>query len=335
MDRASILINNGEISLDEIRRSTIRFLTSKGFIIPTKGIIDLKKMIDLWLLMGTCGAMIYGRPRIGKTFCINYICKSIAEDLQNEEAVVVWNVRDHDAVTEKNFYSELLSAMGFSVKQHSTALVLKERVLNELIIRASESNQRRVVLFLDEASLFREKDFGWLMDLYNNLMQKDIQLLSFLFGTRELKDLKHSLKQRGKDQIIGRFMVHECQYHGLNSLEELSFCLYSLDQEHVRSSVGVQLEETLCEFFFSEEYRFFEMAQDFWNAFQTVRIRKDILAEDIPMKYFIESFIICLSIFGKGGQKETSFPTKEDLIECVELSGYGESDDEYEKHKIA
>ena len=314
---------NKDITTNEIKKATFRFLTSSKFIIPTRSVLDLKQKVDLWLMMGTCGAMVYGRPRIGKTSCINYICKSIVEDLQNEEAVVIWNVTDHDAVTEKNFYSEFLLALGYSAKQRNTAWVLKERVLNELTIRASETNQRRIVLFLDEASKLAEKDFGWLMDLYNNLMQKDIQLLSFLFGTRELKDLKHSLKQRGKDQIIGRFMIHECQYFGIKNIEELSFCLYSLDQEHIRNAVGEQMKETLCEFFFSEEYCFANISQDFWDAFQTVRIKRDIQAEDIPMKYFIESFIICLSFFGRGGPNETVFPTKENLVECVELSGYG------------
>ena len=93
-------------------------------------------------------------------------------------------------------------AMGISCPKRDTALLLKERVLNELILRACETPYRRVVLFLDEAWKFQEKDFSWLMDLYNNLNQKDIQLAAFLFGTRELKELKTEFKRRGKDHSL-------------------------------------------------------------------------------------------------------------------------------------
>ena len=296
--------------------------------------LDLKQNIELWLMLGSCGAMVYGRPRVGKTFCISYLVKYLVEDLKNEEAVVVWNVTDHPD-TEKNFYSSLLMAMGLSVRPRQTALLLKEQVLNELTIRASETNQRRVVLFLDEASLFHEKDFSWLMDLYNNLMLKDIQLTSFLFGTRELKDLKTSLKKRSKDQIIGRFMVHENQYFGIRNIEELNFCLISLEQKHVRGVAGEPLKESFSEFFFPNGGSFSDIAEDFWEAFQKIREKHDIVAEDIPMKYFMDSFSLCLALYGRGGIKETAFPTRNNLVECVELSGYRESDDEYEKQKTA
>ena len=53
------------------------------------------------------------------------------------------------------------------------------------------------------------------------------------------------------------------------------------------------------------------------------------------MKYRIDSFVICLSLYGFYGDMAIAFPGVEEITECIELSGYGESDDEYELHKLA
>ena len=52
--------------------------------------------------------------------------------------VIMWDVTDH-AVTQKNFYYTLLTAMGVPHKNSSTALTLRERTLNELVLRANET----------------------------------------------------------------------------------------------------------------------------------------------------------------------------------------------------
>ena len=52
------------------------------------------------------------------------------------------------------------------------------------------------------------------------------------------------------------------------------------------------------------------------------------------MKYFIDSFVICLSFYGFYGSDPVSFPGTDELEECIEMSGYGESDDEYGRKKI-
>ena len=327
-------VPKNQLSNEELSEMTLRYTSSSQFIIPTKSILELERKIQTWLTIGVCGSITYGRPRLGKTVCLNYIARKIKEKYNSDEIVIIWNITDHPD-TERNFYASLLMAMGFECPKRDTALLLKERVLNELIMRACETPYRRVIVFLDEAWRFHEKDFSWLMDLYNNLNGKDIQLATFLFGTRELKDLKTEFKRQGKDQIVGRFMINEVQFFGIRELSDMQFCMVFLDKVHMKGVLNSEAPETLLDFYFpnADGKTFFSLAESYWNAFQWVRSNKNILAQDIPMKYVIDSFNICLHSYGKLSPMAVCFPTEKELISCIEMSGYGESDDEYEQRK--
>ncbi len=318
----------------QISNMTIRYITSQSFVIPTKGILDTEAKIKTWITIGACGGIIYGRPRIGKTRCIYHLSKVLQQESCGNLPVIIWNITDHPD-TEKNFYASLLMAMGFECPKSITALYIKERVMNVLITLACETPYRRVIFLIDEAWKFYEKDFAWLMDLYNNLMGLDIQLMAFLFGTRELRDLKTSFKQQGKDQIIGRFMINELQYSGIRNVKEISFCLASFDRLHMVITGYEQLKESILDFYFpnADGKQFFDMAEDYYTAFTKIREKYGINADDIPMKYLIDSFVICLSLYGFYGNMAVSFPGVSEIEECIELSGYGESDDVYRRRK--
>ena len=329
------VIRTDGISPQMLSEMTIRYITSPSFIISTKGIFDAEAKIRTWITMGACGGIIYGRPRIGKTRCIFHLAETLRSDEYGNLPVIIWNITDHPD-TEKNFYSSFLMAMGFECPKNITALFLKDRIINELIVRACETPYRRVVLLIDEAWKFYEKDFSWLMDLYNNLLSVDVQLMAFLFGTRELRDLKASFKQRGKDQIVGRFMINEIQYTGIKSEKEFSFCLAALDKLHMYTSGYEELKDHLLDFFFphADGKCFFDIGKEYYSAFNSVRERYGIVSEDIPMKYFIDSFVICLNLYGFYGPMAVAFPGIEELENSIEMSGYGESDDEYDRRKI-
>ncbi|NLD80602.1 MAG: ATP-binding protein [Smithella sp.] len=317
--------------VDMTSELTLRSLSSTDCIIKTKAIHQLSaELLDL-LSTSTCGAIIYGRARIGKTRAMISVADSIRDKYGENFPVIMWDITDH-AITEKNFYTTLLMAMGFEqIPSSSTALALKERVLNTLSIMAYETPFKKVVIMLDEAWKFTEKDFSWLMDLYNNLNHKDILLTCFLFGTHELKDIKSEFKLRGKDQIIGRFMIKEYQFYGMKEAKELMLCLVFMDNMPIKCASG-NSSIMINDFFFPDrgEAKFINLASDYWNAFMNVRRECKIAAEDIPMKYFIDSFIILLQKYGRFGADRVAFPTYQELVICIKESGYGESDDEYE-----
>ena len=73
---------------------------------------------------------------------------------------------------------------------------------------------------------------------------------------------------------------------------------------------------------------FYSLADEYWDAFQNVRAKYNILADDIPMKYFIDSFNVCLDMYGILSFDPVYFPSVSELMASIKISGYGESDDE-------
>lgn len=243
--------------------------------------------------------------------------------------VIMWDVTDH-AVTQKNFYSTLLTAMGVPHKNSSTALTLRERTLNELVLRANETIFHKVVIMIDEAWRFAENDFSWLMDLYNVLRRSDIQLTCFLFGTWELCELKETFKRNKKNQIVERFMNNEYQFYRIRESQELGLCLFALDNVKTVniSGDGCGLKEV----YFpnaAKEDNFFTLTDVYWKAFQDIKTKYGILAPDIPMEYVMESFKILLTEYGKLSSAAVTFPGYQEIYDSILASNYSEACDEY------
>lgn len=324
--------------------SLITNYISDGLIIPTGSIRELwEEKVKIWMMEASTGAIIYSRPRVGKTTAIDYVANKIDELFQGGIPVIRWNITNH-AITERNFYSSLLMAMGISEPNRgSTALVLKARVLNILTELACEGcsdtacamgnsgmlSMRRIVMFCDEAYLLDEKDFNWLMDLYNCLRNNKVYLSVFLVGSYELKNLKSYFISIQKDQIIGRFMIDEHVFTGIRSKEEMAICLGTFDSP--LKIPGISGKEIIpVQHFFPDAYAegtgmYYLLTDIFWNAFQDVKEKSKLSFDDIPMKYFIRSITTSMILYGKGGSKESHFLDTDAVLNVVRSSGYAMS----------
>lgn len=309
---------------------TLRKLKSPDFMIATKSIFDLYEKMDNWILTGDCGAMIYGRTRIGKTSAINYISKRLKEQYGEDFPVLIWTLTDH-VPTDKSFYASIINAMdiGEIKSRTETALNLKERVINYMRVKAFASPLRRVVFMIDEAWKLASKEFDWLMDLYNTLQNKyDVQLSIFLFGTKELLALKECLISDGQDQIVERFMLNTHRFYGIRNEMELGMCLIELDRCTVYGVSENKKNIKLSEFYFPEAYKdgnavFYTLSLDYWEAFQTIKKTCNIREEDIPMMYFMGSFLKALVKYGKCSEDAIYFMGRKEIINCIKETGYG------------
>lgn len=312
-----------------ISAMTLRKLKSPDFMIATKSIFDLYEKIHDWVLAGDCGAMIYGRTRIGKTSAINYISNKFKEEYGEEFPVLIWTLTDHVS-TDKTFYASIINAMsiGEIKTRMETALNLKERVVNYIRIQASGTPLRRVVFMIDEAWKLAAKEFDWLMDLYNTLQNKyNVQMSVFLFGTRELLSLKDCLMSHNQNQIVERFMLNTYRFYGIQSEMELGMCLMELDRSNIYG-VSEKNNKTLSDFYFPDAYRdekaiFYNLSLEYWEAFQTVKKINNIKEKDIPMMYFMASFLKLLIHYGKCSEEPDYFIDKNQIVKCIEETGYG------------
>lgn len=308
---------------------TMTMLRSDDFIIYTKEIADLERSIMEIVMLGNCGACVVSRPRCGKTTSMVYISHSLKEHYGKNFPVVMWDITDH-AVTEKNFYSSLLTALKVKHSAHSTALDLKNRVLAELVTLACDTIFKKVVLMIDEAWRLNEKDFTWLMDLYNILRRHELQLITVFFSMNELLNLKKKFKTEGLDQIVERFFLNIYNFHGIRDKGELLICMHAFDQVNVATMENIE-PVSLKDFYFpraDKELHFRDLTDTFWDAFTNIRVTHGMTVNDIPMEFVVGSFRILLGCYGKLSNKCVVWPDYKVIHESIIRSGYTESDDE-------
>lgn len=274
------------------------YFVSNEFNIMTSQILVLMENVNKWITNSIPGAIIYGRPRIGKTRAILYISDELKKKYGAELPIFIHNATEH-IPKDKFFYSEMLKTVNHPDFDKGTVSMLKERLINSLIRYAGCTKSKKIVLFIDEAYNFTDKDFKWLMDVYNNLYLKDIHLTVFLVGSEELISKKQALIMTRQSQIVGRFMVSQCQFYGIKTLNDISICLYNFDQECLINNKNIVLTECYFPDAYKDGKELSDCAEDLWQAFCEIKKDNGILDEaDIPMMYLINTIRYCLSTYG-------------------------------------
>lgn len=304
------------------------YFVSNEFNIITPEILKLQEAMMKWISAGIPGAIIYGRPRIGKTRAILYIAHKLKEKYGPELPIFVHNSTDHIS-RDKYFYSEMLKTVHHPEYDKGTVSALKERLINAFISYASCTKSKKIILFIDEAYNFTEKDFKWLMDVYNNLNLRDIHMTVFLVGSEELLARKQALIMAKQHQIVGRFMVSESQFHGMKNVSDMSICLYNFDKE-------IQIFDNrliLTELYFPDAYKegkkLTDCSNDLWDSFNEIKKENSIIEDaEIPMMYLINTIRYCLNTYGTPG-KQTYFPTKSEWKDSIINSDYAENERMY------
>ena len=307
--------NNDLLSLD-------RHIGSLKYIIPTIQILSLMKEVEKWLSMNDCGAIIYGRSRVGKTRAITYISEELRNNFGAELPIYVYCATDYPA-TQKTFYSSLLTVMKHEDAHKGTAVQLRQRLVNRIIVNAIGTKYRRAVLFVDEAYLLTEKEYIWLIDIYNELYNNDILLTVFLVGTPELKEQKISFMRTGKEQIIQRFMTNEYEFHGIRNLKEMMACLDFMDEEICIPNTAEKI--ILSKYFFPLAYkdgiRLIDYATEIYSAFRELQMKYNVKSNEILMKHFVDAVLYCMKLYGVHGKAHYK-PEKEEWKDAILNIGF-------------
>ena len=307
------------------------FFGSNQNIIRTLEIGKMCKFVQDVIDFGSCGGIIYGRPRIGKTRAVQYCAEHLRTLYGDSLPIIRMSMAEHKP-TERNFYSELLSAAGHPLFDRGTAPALRHRLISWLLSRSSETKYKRVIVFIDEAQNLTTSDYSWLINIYNSLDAENVRLTTLLVGTKELKAVKKSFSASHYDQIIGRFMVDEHEFKGIVGEEAIIPILLDVENSLEYYAGDERINPTKC--FFPEAYEdgrsIVELSTDLWAEFSYQREKNGIRNKDIPMIYFMKTILILFKRFGKYGSEEhrTYFPEKKDVAEAIRLSGYLVPNDE-------
>ena len=142
-------------------------------------------------------------------------------------------------------------------------------------------------------------------------------------GQPELLAKKKTLVAQKAQQIVGRFMVHEHEFHGCRDVEDIRSCLQSYDED---SEYPVGSGWSFTKYFFPHEFnrgfRLSNYAEELWEVFEYAHNEAGIRSSvEIPMQYLTATVQYALTTFGVDGLAVRQI-TKKHWKEAVEQSGF-------------
>lgn len=293
------------------------------YLLATNEINRLREEVISWIENRSPGAIIYGRPRLGKTRALKYLEFDLPAYFGEKLPVFQMRCQKYRYPSEGVFFSDLLKDVGHNLYLTGKPDIKRDRLIKFLIEQGVVSGHHRIILFIDDAQRLMEIQYDWLMDIYNELDTYGISMTVILIGQEELIHQRDAFQQSKKTQIIGRFMIHDYKFKGIKSVEDIKSCLAGYDLE---CEYPVNSGWSFTRYFFPEAfnagYRLDACAEDIYNAFIEARQEAKLNAAiEIPMQYLTLSIEYLLKTFGANG-KNVEWPAFTHWKIAVEKSGY-------------
>jgi len=298
------------------------------YVIPTNEIFNLYTEITKWIKNRAPGGIIYGRPRLGKTRAIEYLKRIISVNYDSKLPIYTIACRQYKNPNEGVFFEDLLRDVKHALHSSGKSNIKRDRLTKFLIERTESSGTNRVIMFIDDAQRLFEIQYGWLMDIYNELDNYGISLTVILVGQEELIHQRSAFIHAKKAQIIGRFMVHEYKFTGLKNSGDIQTCLkgYDADSEYPTNS-GWSFTRYYFPDSFCEGKRLESCAEDVYDAFKNLRQEVGQLKNtfEIPMQYLTLTIEYALRSFGVSGEN-VEWLSKSHWKDAILNSGYLEAE---------
>lgn len=289
-------------------------LVTKEYAVYTPPVDEMLTTLGDWIDQQRTGGYIYGASRFGKSRGLRWHLRSVLEERFGELIpLVMWSRRPDVDSSEAGFWTQLLKASGFQF----TARVqtrkkddLFDAFRFRLTALAKYSGGNYVVLMIDEAQETTFKEWKWLVGLQNALDLDGIHLSIFSVGTHQMSYEHEALASTGNAHVAARFLTPHARFHGIGSVEELSYVLNGYDMD---SEWPVGTGKSFLEHFSPGNYergnRLSQHAQDIWDAFSELNPNKFAKQQELPMQHVahaIESTLFRLAD-GTDWSEQTSF----------------------------
>lgn len=299
---------------------------SGRYEIPTVAIANMLSKICDCVECQTPGIIVYGPPRLGKTRAIRCMEQFLPQRLYPTCPVITVSCSSH--VSSYSYLSEsVLKALKHELWDKGKVLQKSLRTVNALMTLAYSANSNRIIVIFDEANNLLETDYESLIDIYNQLDYAGINMTVVLVGTNELYTTKCAFREEGKQQIVGRFMIQEHIFHGLQNIEEMAFALDAYDR---KAFFPKGSDCSFVRYFFpdavADNYTLKSEADTLYKLFYQLRTAGAQLGYiELPMQYFIKTVDICFRKYGKTGEG-VFWPNIEMWKNAISLSGYLEAE---------
>lgn len=323
----TISTNNIEIPVIEDRRPFVHPKThpieTGRYLLQTNQIESMKETIVRWVDNRLPGGIVYGRPRLGKTRAIKYLMHVLPSEFNQSIPVFSLKCRQYKVANENVYFEDILKDVKHAFPSSGKASQKRDRLIKFLQESVESSGQHRVVFFLDDAQRLVEMQYGWLMDIYNDLDSLGISLTVILVGQKELIHQRSAFQQAKKLQLIGRFMIDDFRFSGIKTVDDIQTCLAGYDQfSDYPNGSGWSFTRYFFPDVFARGFRLEDCAADLFDGFCSARTEAGLFqSPEIPMQYLTLTVDYALRKYGRNGDDLDNI-SKVQWMHAIKNSGY-------------
>lgn len=296
-------------------------LVRRNYRVATTAIEDFVDLVERCLRVHMPGALVYARPRMGKTHAVDYVCLHLARARPDVHTIRM-SCEHHRVAFEGAFFSALLTAAGAREALKGSIAEKRQELIRRLRERMAVNRAHVVVLFCDEAQRLSRNAYEWLRDVHDQLGYHGIRLITFLVGQPQLLAQKAAFQMSGDEQIVARFMIEQLQFHGIRDAAEAATCLAGYDQTRYPEGSGPSFTQFFLPMSFAAGLRLARCGADLWNAFVRAHASAQLTGHpEIQMDYFTRAVESLLSE-GHEFDSPTLKLNEANWARAVEDSGY-------------
>lgn len=263
--------------MDSVQRTDLivdhpLMLPESGYILPTASVKRTLTQVVSAVTSGLPGIAFVAFPRFGKTCATKYISKALVS-IFDDLLVLTFIAKYHSKQGELHFFKELLKAFNIGFPQGREIPNFFERLVNGLSTRVITSHSKRIILFIDEAQKLSVDQYSWLIDLSNELGEKNVSLTVILFGQPQLISKREILLHSYRTDIVSRFMVEVKNFDGIRDDSELAEILIFYDDQVISeypSNSGCACSQFFLPKAYQAGWRLATQSTRLWKAFEAV-----------------------------------------------------------------
>jgi hypothetical protein len=225
-----------------------------------------------WIDQRLTGGYVYGPSRYGKSRAVKWHLRTVLQERFRRKLPLVAWIRRETALTEEEFWNELLAAAHFEFldplrpRKKPQARFLFGQHLMSL---ARDAGDNTVVLLIDEAHAVTLHEWQWLLGLQNSLDDEGFQLSVVSVGSHQLDFQPNYLARTGNAHIAARFFAADARFGGLTGPDEVRYVLngYDLDSEWPKG-FGISYLAYFAPAEFAQGHRLAQHAEALWAGFE-------------------------------------------------------------------
>lgn len=262
-------------------------INSKRYVIVTPQIEALCAEAVNLVQNRTPGGLFWAAPRTGKSSGVDMVELEF-QTVFPGMPVMTLPAWDYTTPKEGAFMVDLLKAAGHALTKKGTTEEKRDRLVELMAGLAIDAGNGRIVLIIDEAQQLHEKHYKWLMGIHNLLAKRAVHLITLLVGQHQLIHQRSAFLRGEKENIVGRFMVHVFQFHGIQNADEMTESLTAYDIDEYPENSGWSYTRYFVPKLFAEGWRIKNLANLLWSCFFEARklAPPKKAPKEIQMQYF-------------------------------------------------